>query len=365
MASQDKHSAHVRGLILIVVAVLLLVGVVIAITVNDSSASENNDNRNGSKETATPAPSDTYDSSYDESAREDVGKAEYVTWDGVTYHKRSDLETVLLIGYDKDTEDMKGNRDGGQADFLVLAVIDSGARTVQLLQLNRDTMTRIRVYGITGRLVGTKELQLALSHAYTRNLQTNDENTKWAVENLLNISIDHTASMGFAGVSRINSLAGGVQVKIEDDMTSVDPAFVEGETITLTDEQALKFVRARRGVGDGTNVSRMRRQRAFINAFVSQTEARVRSNAAFVNTIVNTFYEVANISASKSWMVRRMNDVYSNHYTISSPVSLEATSSVVTKSDDMTTYVYTETYVNDDAIVEWVLQTLYSPVTTD
>ena len=52
-----------------------------------------------------------------------------------------------------------------------------------------------------------------------------------------------------------------------------------GETITLTDEQAEHYIRARMGVGDGENLSRMRRQRQYLTAFAAKAKEQLGGDA--------------------------------------------------------------------------------------
>ena len=47
-------------------------------------------------------------------------------------------------------------------------------------------------------------------------------------------------------------------------MTAIDPAFVQGRTLTLNGTQAESFVRARKSMEDDTNLARMARQRQYL-----------------------------------------------------------------------------------------------------
>ena len=352
----ERHGEHVRGLVLIIAGILLLAGIVLLVTLLDRD--ETPEPAGAGRAALSAQGSSAGRAPLEDSRRTDVGTQRRVVWNGVEYRLRSGVETILLIGYDKDSETFRSYRDGGQADFLVVAVIDNPARTVRLLQINRDTMARMRVYGITGRPTGTKEYQIALAHCWLKDADRNDENTKWAVENLLNIRIDHTASMGFAGIGPINRLAGGVRVTVPVDMTMVDPSFVEGADVTLeTDAQAMGFVRARMRVGDGRNTSRMVRQSEFINGFIRQTKDIVRGNPDYVNTIVNTFYEVANISADQEWMFERMASIYLNSYRINTHPDVLPGENVFNEQTQLW-----ECRLDDEAVVRWVLDYLYEPV---
>lgn len=55
--------------------------------------------------------------------------AETMEVDGVTYRRRTDLTTILVMGIDHDSEiEAEGSYQGGQADFQRLIVIDSKTR---------------------------------------------------------------------------------------------------------------------------------------------------------------------------------------------------------------------------------------------
>ena len=70
--------------------------------------------------------------------------------DGVTYRKKSRLTTILVMGVDHDTQDSYAYRKAGQADFLRLVVLDDADKTVQQLQIDRDTITPVTVLGLLG-----------------------------------------------------------------------------------------------------------------------------------------------------------------------------------------------------------------------
>lgn len=86
------------------------------------------------------------------------------TW---TYRER-ELTNLLLIGVDwaEMNSPASSGRYAGQADFLLLLTFDKKNRTISTLQIDRDTMTDIRVYGPFGDYTGMRETQICLSHAY-------------------------------------------------------------------------------------------------------------------------------------------------------------------------------------------------------
>lgn len=225
---------------------------------------------------------------------ENAGVAEHgveikreISYNGNTEKLRRQLRTVLFIGIDGEDEIPKYGEDDlipfinyQQADFLTLMVIDDINRKIDLIQINRDTITDVPWLGVTGEVGGYIHEQIALSHNFGSGLKDSCINTCNAVSKLLfNVPIDHYVKLSMGAVPVLNDSIGGVSVTIEDDLSSIDPDFTPGKTVRLMGDKALSFVRARMGVGDQTNISRMRRQRAYINGYITQAKAAFMANA--------------------------------------------------------------------------------------
>ena len=87
--------------------------------------------------------------------------------DGVTYRRRENLTSILVMGVDHDSEvESEGSYEGGQADFQRVIVIDSENKTIRQLKIDRDTMAECTVLGYFGSPVGTKEMQISLAHGF-------------------------------------------------------------------------------------------------------------------------------------------------------------------------------------------------------
>lgn len=192
-----------------------------------------------------------------------------ITYNGVTYTRRPQLETYLLMGIDVEGP-AKGNRSysgGGQADVQLLLVVDNTNQTWQVLQINRDSMVEVQVLGMTGEVLQTQTAQIATAHAYGDGTERSCRNAVAAVSNMLGgKTIDGYVALNMDAVAILNDMVGGVPVTITSDFTDIDPSLQEGETITLQGQQALVFVRSRKGVDDETNLSRMERQRQYLAA---------------------------------------------------------------------------------------------------
>lgn len=201
------------------------------------------------------------------------------------YLSRYDLETFLIMGLDKFEDTLSepdSYNNNQQADFLLLMVVDKTHKSYTALHLNRDTMTEIQRLGLNGQKIDTFIGQLALAHTYGSGGKDSCRNTAKAVSRFLyDVPIDHYFSITMDAIPILNDLVGGVTVHIDDDFSAVEPALEQGKDVRLVGQQALTFVRTRRGVGDQSNLSRMNRQREFVNALYQQIIVKMRANDGF------------------------------------------------------------------------------------
>ncbi len=227
---------------------------------------------------------------------------------GESYRKRRNLTTILLMGIDRDSEMVSsGYRNGGQADFLRVVVLDSARRTITQLQIDRDTMTPITILGVLGNQSGVRTSQICLSHGFGDGGARSCELTESAVSNLLfGVDIDFYAAMNLDGISVLNDWAGGVEVTIEDDFSAVDPAMTIGTTLTLVGDQAETYVRTRRGIGVGTNEARMKRQQVYISRLTTQLDEKLRANQNAVGELYDALSDYLQTDMSRGRMINEM-----------------------------------------------------------
>lgn len=211
---------------------------------------------------------------------------------------KRNLQTVLLIGtdspekYEEENGLMKKYYNLHQADFLMLLVLDTDANTAQILQLNRDTMTDIPWLDVLGNYGGTEYKQLCRAFNYGDGGAKSCKNTVDAVSSLLfDAPIQGYIQIPLSAISVLNDLVGGVPVTITEDLTVIDPAFVQGAHVCLRGEQAEKFVRARMVLEDDTNLSRMRRQRDYLDSFQKCARDAFHSDSDFAVKILEKMSE--------------------------------------------------------------------------
>lgn len=300
----------------IIVFLILVVGVLLVLNILDENQSKN----------VTPQPS--YDSSL-----------MYI--DGSPYKLKSNMETILFIGTDKfEDEDISDNsfRNDQQNDFNLLIVIDNNSQKYTPILINRDTMTDIQTYSVSGQKLGAEYKQLALAHTYGTGSSDSCINVSEAISNLMyNVNIDHYASVTLDAISVLNDAVGGVTLTVLDDMSEIDEEMYEGVELTLDGEQAEIYIRSRYGLDDSTNENRMERQKQYMTEWVKQAKQGVNSDSSFSSNVIIKISDYLTTDMSVSYMSKISEKL--SEYSQNEILELSGTTSVVNnhtqfKADD-------------------------------
>lgn len=275
--------------------------------------------------------------------------------DGATYRRKTGLSTVLLMGIDRESGAVAGNgRNGGQADFLRLVVIDSDAGTVSQIGIDRDTMTPVTILGVLGNRSGVRTTQICLAHSFGDGGEQSCELTVEAVSNLLmGVQIDHYVAMNLDGISVLNDWAGGITVTLEDDFSALDPAMTAGKTLTLTGEQAEIYVRSRMSVGVGTNEARMKRQENYISQLTERLNDKFSEGEEEIGALYDALEPYLTTDMSRGRVINMLWDA--REYTRTA--LLEPEGNHENGSDG-----FMEFHVDDDALKALVLELFYTKV---
>ncbi|WP_051712474.1 LCP family protein [Spirillospora albida] len=173
---------------------------------------------------------------------------------------------VLLLG-----SDSRG-RGGERSDTIVLMRIAADRRSAHALSLPRDTLVRLPSCEAPGRTVPARRGPIAT--AFTDGGIACAMKT---VESLTGARVDRGVVVEFGGFKRMVSALGGVDVTLP---TAVDDPSsglrLPAGRHRLNGEQALAYVRARRGLGDGSDLQRIVRQQRFMASMARRAEDRRR-----------------------------------------------------------------------------------------
>ena len=276
-----------------------------------------------------------------------------ITRAGIDYFPRQDITVMMVLGIDQygPVESSNYYRNNGSADSIMLIIFDETNEECTVLHLNRDTMVNMDVLGVKGEYAGTAYGQLALAHTYGTGLEDSCENMKNTLEKFLHgLTVDYYVAMNMDAIPILNDAVGGVTVTVVDDFSKVNPSITMGE-LTLKGDQVIDFVRTRKDVGDQKNVTRMERQKEYVDNFL---KALYQKEHQDINFVVNVYEDIAPYIVTDcsvetlSGMLERYID-----FAIKEVVS-PAGENIVADG-------YYEFHIDEEKLDELILRLLYAP----
>ncbi len=215
----------------------------------------------------------------------------------ITYHDedcalKPGLSTVLLIGTDVSTDDglpaeAAAAYNQKVADFLVVLVIDHRAGTVTPFQICRDTVCEVPWLSRDGKVGGTERMQISRAFSFGTGKRDSCINTRNAVEKLLfGVPIDNFLAVGMEeAIPLANDLVGGVRIEAEESLPALGAEFVQGKSIKLKGDAALRYLRYQDDQDPDDGIKRLTRHRTFIDAFFKEMAKRGNVLNAFRRSV--------------------------------------------------------------------------------
>jgi LCP family protein required for cell wall assembly len=276
-----------------------------------------------------------------------------ISRNGIEYFPRQDVTVMMVLGIDQMGPVTSSNyhRNNGAADSIMLLVFDENARDCTVLYLNRDTMLNMDVLGVRGEYAGTAYGQLALAHTYGTGLEDSCQNVKNTLMKYIHgLTIDYYVAMNMDAIPILNDAVGGVTVTVVDDFSKVNPTITMGE-LTLRGEQVIDFVRTRKDVGDQKNVTRMERQKEYVNGFL---KALVEKEQGDIEFLVRMYEQVAPyiVTDCSVTTLSNMLDRYAQ-FTLKEVVTPEG--------DNLIEDGHYAFYVDEEKLDELIVRLLYNP----
>ncbi len=190
-----------------------------------------------------------------------------IQFEGENYELKDELTTVLFMGIDQfgELDSYEEEGDGGRSDSLILLILNSELKTVEMLEISRDTMTPIQIFDEDGEYFTTAEMQITMQYSFGDGGKRSCMLTEQAVSTLLyDLQIDHYLSLNLDGLSAFVEAIGGITIEMTKDYTYIEETFVEGAMVELDGELTEKYVRYRDITEHNSNEDRMERQQNFI-----------------------------------------------------------------------------------------------------
>ncbi|GAA2249697.1 MULTISPECIES: LCP family protein [Kitasatospora] len=196
---------------------------------------------------------------------------------------------VLLIGSDSrggSNKDLGGGGDAGaRSDTTILLHIYADHKHAVGISFPRDALVTRPACKLPNGKWTKEENNVMFNSAFAvgDTDKGNPACTQNTVEKLTNLRVDHTMVVDFEGFAAMTSAIGGVTVCLPNAIYEgdLDPnlghkgkqIFAKGEQ-TVEGQQALDYVRLRHGVGDGSDIGRMKRQQAFLSALIKDVKGK-------------------------------------------------------------------------------------------
>ncbi|MEU9046705.1 MULTISPECIES: LCP family protein [unclassified Kitasatospora] len=192
---------------------------------------------------------------------------------------------ILLIGSDSrgnGNNDLGGGEDGGaRSDTTILLHVYADHKHAVGISIPRNTIVQLP----SCKLPNGKWSKGGNNDLFNAAFSTggtdagNPACTQNTVEKVTGIRVDHTLVVDFNGFSSMTKAVGGVDVCLPEPIYEGDinpNLHKKGALVlpqgkqTVDGQKALDYVRLRHGIGDGSDIGRMKRQQAFMSSLISK-----------------------------------------------------------------------------------------------
>ncbi|MFE7465608.1 LCP family protein [Streptomyces sp. NPDC057499] len=197
-------------------------------------------------------------------------------------------QNVLVIGSDSrsgsNSELGGGTGEVGRSDTAFLLHVYGDRKHAVAVSIPRDALVDIpSCKGADGRWTAPqRNAMFNAAFSVGETAEGNPACTQNTVEQLTGLRVDHTVVVDFAGFSELTSAVGGVPVCLPQDIYQRDLSpkrttrgskiFSKGPQ-TVSGQRALDYVRLRHGIGDGSDIGRIKRQQAFVAALMKKVKS--------------------------------------------------------------------------------------------
>lgn len=182
---------------------------------------------------------------------------------------------ILLMGSDSregQTSKKYGDPDlytGERSDTTILLHLSADRSFATAVSIPRDTWVMLPECERDGSTVGAFEAKFNTAFEIG-----GPGCTVKLVEQMSGLTIDNFAVVDFEGFKNVVDALGGVEVCLTSPAS--DPASdleLPAGTSVVNGEQALSFVRARKTLSDGSDLSRIKRQQAFLSSMIREASS--------------------------------------------------------------------------------------------
>ena len=192
---------------------------------------------------------------------------------------------ILLIGTDsRDPDAKKDQANQWRADTLILMHVPADHQSAQLVSLPRDLWVNIPS-GDNAACDSGNRAKINAAFAFggiPRAVRT--------VECMTDVRLDHVMAIDFGGFKEVTDALGGVDLKVEQDITSIHKPFRKFKkgTMHMDGATALDWIRQRKQFARG-DFARMQHQQDFLKAVMDKAASSgTLSNPSKLNAFLES-----------------------------------------------------------------------------
>ena len=201
--------------------------------------------------------------------------------------------TIALFGVDSNAE-RNANGGGQRSDTIMVLSVNPEKKTTEIVSIPRDTQADIVGKGTTEKI----------NHAYAYG---GPDMAVKSLEKLLNVPIDHYATIDMDGMQDMIDTVGGITVTSNATFSYDGYQFTEGERSKMDGKEAMAFIRSRKEDGAGGDFGRQERQQLVIQGVANKLTSV--SSITHFNSLMNHVED--NVKTDLS--VGELNKVRSNY----------------------------------------------------
>lgn len=280
-----------------------------------------------------------------------------IIYGGKTYDFNEDIMTFLVMGIDQRSETVRewaGEKDfdGGSADAVFLIVLNPHNSRMQIIAIDRNTITDVDFYDEEGKYTETLRTQLAVQHGFGDGAQKSAEYMEKAVSNLFyGLPIHGYCAVNMSAIEKVNDAVGGIDVTVLEDLTQWDGTLVKGQTVHLEGKSAFYYLRCRDTKAFGSAERRLERQKQYIGAFIMKAKQQFKENPALPITLFQQLkpYMTTDLTMGKAAYLAGL----------AAGFDFGATDIRKVEGETVMGEKFEEFYVDEEALYRMILDTFY------
>jgi len=178
---------------------------------------------------------------------------------------------ILVMGSDKRTGAAARVIGGERSDTTILMHLAADRESAVVVSIPRDSIVDVPECMLEGgTTLPAREAQM-FNSAFSEGGAACTIRT---VESLTDIRVDHHIVLDFGGFKDMVNALDGVEVCVPTAVTDAKSHLdLQAGRQTVLGEQALAYVRTRNSLGNGSDLSRIDRQQAFLGSMVSKVQS--------------------------------------------------------------------------------------------